>query len=247
MRYLQILLIEDNRSAALDVEMLLDEMDIKLAAVKDNAADALDYIYKEQPDLIIMDIELKGDKSGIEIAKEIDHLQIPIIFTTSFKDKKSYQASKEVYSFGYLVKPFNKLSLQSALEQGIKVLFPEGQLEAPDIQIEEGMVLQSTVLVKHLNMLYPVKFGDILYIQGEGNYCTIFTCTRKFLLKMSLRKLMAALPPTEFAPIHKSYIVRLDKVEAIDIGSGKLMVGKEELPLGRNFKNTFLERFNVLK
>jgi DNA-binding LytR/AlgR family response regulator len=247
MQNLQIALIEDNKSAALDVEMLLDEMGIKLASVKDNAEDALHYIYKEQPDLIIMDIELKGEKSGIDVAKEIDHLRIPIIFTTSYKDKKSYEAAKEVYSFGYLVKPFNRLSLQSALEQAIKALFPEGQLEAPSTEGQEGMVLKGMVLVKHLNMLYPVKFSDILYIQGEGNYCSIFTCHRKFLLKTSLRKLIASLPTTEFVPIHKSYIVRLDKVESIDIGSSKLCVGMEELPLGRNFKNTFLERFNVLK
>ncbi len=93
MKNLQISLIEDNRSAALDVEMLLDEMDIKLAAIKDNGEDALQYIYEAQPDLIIMDIDMKGEKSGLDIAKEIDHLRIPIIFTTSYKDKKSYEAS----------------------------------------------------------------------------------------------------------------------------------------------------------
>jgi DNA-binding LytR/AlgR family response regulator len=246
MQNLQVLLVEDDRSAALDVEMLLDEMGLKLAAVKDNADAALQYIYDEQPDLVIMDLELKGNKSGLEIAKEIDHLRIPIIFTTSYKDQKTYEQAKSTYSFGYLVKPFSKLSLQSMLEQAVKTLFPDDELEIPS-NVVEGMVLANIILVKHLNVLYPVRFDSILFVQGEGNYCAIHTNQRKFMLKMSLRKMLESVPATEFAPIHKSFIVRLDKVESIDVGAGKLTIGKEVLPLGRNFKNAFLERFNMLK
>ncbi len=240
-------MIEDDRSAALDVEMLLEEMGQKLAAIKDNADAALQYIYDEQPDLIIMDLELKGNKSGLDIAKEIDHLHIPTIFTTSYKDKQTYEQAKSTYSFGYLMKPFSKLSLQSMIEQAVKALFPGGGLEKPSEEVDERMILANAVWVKHVNVLYPVRFDNILFIQGDGNYCSIHTCQRKFMLKMSLRKLLESVPANEFAPIHKSFIVRLDKVESIDIGSGKLTVGKEVLPLGRNFKNAFLSRFNLLK
>ncbi|MBK8562278.1 MAG: response regulator transcription factor [Saprospiraceae bacterium] len=245
MQILQVLLVEDDRSAALDVEMLLDEMGLKLASLKDNAVDALQYIYDEQPDLIILDLELKGDKSGLDIANEINHLRIPIIFTTSFKDKTTFEQTKSTYSFGYLVKPFNKLSLQSTIEQAVKVLFPEDELEGPGEN--ELTIMPDMVLVKHVNMLYPVRYDNILFIQGEGNYCSIHTIQRKYLLKAPLKKMLEAMPPSEFAPIHKSFIVRLDKVESIDVGSGKLVVGKETLPLGRNFKNSFLSRFNQLK
>jgi DNA-binding LytR/AlgR family response regulator len=245
MQSLHVLLVEDDRSAALDVEMLLDEMGLKLAALKDNAEDALKYIYDEQPDLIIMDLELKGDKSGLDIANEINHLRIPIIFTTSFKDKTTFEQAKSTYSFGYLVKPFNKLSLQSTIEQAVKMLFPDDELEEP--RESEFAILSNAVLVKHVNMLYPVRYDSILFIQGEGNYCSIYTSQRKYLLKAPLKRMLESMPPSEFAPIHKSFIVRLDKVESIDVGSGKLVVGKETLPLGRNFKNAFLSRFNQLK
>lgn len=246
MQHLQVLLVEDDRSAALDVEMLLDEMGLQLAAVKDNAEDALNYIYAEQPDLIIMDVELKGKLSGLDIAKEISHLRIPVVFTTSYKDKISFEASKEAYSFGYLVKPFNKLSLQSVLEQAAKLLFPGGEIEESSTAASVN-ILPGTVLVKHVNVLYPVRFDEILFIQGEGNYCSIHTEGRKFMLKLSLRKLLESLPANDFSPVHKSFVVRLDKVDSIDIGSGKLTIGKEVLPLGRNFKTTFMDRFNVLK
>lgn len=244
---LQVLLVEDDKSAALDVEMLLEEVGLKLMAVIDNADEAIKFIYQEQPDLIIMDVALRGAATGLDIAKEIKHLRIPVVFTTSYNDKKVFEEAKTAYSFGYLVKPFDKLSLLSTLEQAVKVLYPsEDNLELPTGAVA-GDVLRGVILVKHVNTLYPVRFEEILFIQGEGNYCSIHTENRKFMLKMSLRKLLEAIPPNEFSPVHKSFIVRLDKVESIDVGSGKLVVYKEVLPLGRNFKNAFLERFNVLK
>ncbi|MCC6725610.1 MAG: response regulator transcription factor, partial [Saprospiraceae bacterium] len=202
-------------------------------------------IYEEQPDIVILDLELKGEKSGLDIAREITHLQIPIIFTTSYKDKATFEQTKQFYCFGYLVKPFNKISLQSVLEQTIKTLFPEGELNEPSAV--EAPNLPNTVLVKHVNMLFPVKLDSILFIQGEGNYCSIHTVQRKFMLKTSLKRLLDSLPATEFSAVHKSFIIRLDKVESIDVSSGKLVVGKETLPLGRNFKTAFLSRFSQLK
>lgn len=234
-------------SAALDVEMLLDEMGLQLAAKVDNSEAALKFIHSEQPDLIIMDVELKGEKSGLDIAKEINHLRIPIIFTTSYKDKVSFEASKAVHSFGYLVKPFDKISLQSTMEQAIKSIYPEEPLETAPVSLGAGTILSDTVLVKHGNLLYTVRFNEIFYIQGDGNYCSIHTDSRKYLVKLSLRKILEALPASEFMAIHKSFIVRLSKVDSVDISSGKLMVGKDVLPLGRNYKNEFLERFNILK
>jgi DNA-binding LytR/AlgR family response regulator len=247
MHRLSVLLVEDDVSAALDVEMLLDEMGLKLAAKMDNSEDALKYIYNEQPDLIIMDVELKGEKSGMDLAKEITHLRIPIIFTTSFKDKTIFEASKSVNSIGYLVKPFDKLSLQSIMEQAAKTIFPDDALETATNVVGSGTILSDTLLVKHGTLLYPVRFNDIYYIQGEGNYCSIHTECRKYMVKLSLRKILEALPSAEFVPVHKSFIVRLNKVSAVDVGSGKLTVGKDTLPLGRNFKNSFLECFNILK
>lgn len=247
MQRLQILLVEDNRSAALDVEMLLDEMGLELVAVKENGEDALSFIYQEQPDLIIMDIQLKGEKTGLEVAQEIKHLRIPLIFTTSFNDKNTFEEVKLLNSFGYLVKPFNKLSLQSALEQAAKVLYPEEDLDMSSQEMLQREVLAETVLVRHNSVFHQIRFDNILFIQGEGNYCSIHTDSRKYLLKMSLRKILEQLPPSQFAPVHKSFIVRLDKVDTIDVGGGKLMVNKEALPLGRNFKNAVMERFNVLK
>jgi DNA-binding LytR/AlgR family response regulator len=243
---LRILLVEDDISAALDVEMLLADMGYTLMATIKEGNKALATILEEQPDLIIMDIELKGKLSGMDIAKEIKHLEIPIIFTTSYTDKQMFNEAKETYSFGYIVKPFDKLTLQSTIEQAVKTLYSGETLDHDTSNWKDGLVKDS-LLVKHNNILYKVRFEEILFIQGEGNYCTLNTASKKYVVKMSLKKVLEELPGEFFLPIHKSHIANLAAIESIDPGSNKVLIGKLELPIGRNFKNLLLERFKLLK
>jgi DNA-binding LytR/AlgR family response regulator len=244
---LQIILVEDDPSAALHVEMLLSEMGYGLLHVINNGEQAVNVIVAEQPDLVIMDIGLQGKLSGLDVANEIQPFKIPLIFTTSFRDKETFDTAGKTYSFGYLVKPFDKLTLQSAIEQVIRAVYHQPGLDEKDQHWSEGLLVKDSFLIKHQNILYKVRLDDFLYIQGEGNYSTLFTKERKYVVKISLKKLLAELPAEKFSPVHKSYIVNVEKIEAIDVGLNKLIIGKESVPLGRNFKNSFFERFKTLK
>ena len=244
---LKILLVEDDLSSALEVEMLLGEMGHELLGKIDNGCEALNFILLEQPDIVIMDIGLRGSMSGIEVAKQVSHLQIPIIFTTAFKEKSTYEASKEAYTFGYLVKPFDKLTLQSALEQAAKAVCKQSDLDEEELVPESVGQVSGSLLVKRGNVFYKVRLDEINYVQSEGNYCTLYTDNRKFVLKTSLKKMLESLTMEHFSPVHKSFIVQLDKLESIDVKSNKLTVGKATLPVGRNYKNKLIERFKMLK
>lgn len=237
---LRILLVEDDPSAALDVEMLLAEMGYQLMATIQEGEAALAHIQAEQPDLIIMDIELKGKLSGMDIAKEIKHLEIPIIFTTSHSDRQMFDESKLTNSFGYIVKPFNRLTLQSTIELVVKTFYGG---ESSDL--EEAN--KDSLLVRHNNVFYKVRFSEILYIHGEGNYCTLNTTSKKYVVRSSLKKLLEELPGELFLPIHKSYIANLAAIESLDPKTNKVIINKQELPLGRNFRNRLLVHFKLLK
>lgn len=247
MTSLRILLVEDDPSAALDVEMLIDELGYELIAKIDNGQQALHEIQAVQPDLVIMDIELKGKLSGLDIAKEIKHLEIPVIFTTSYRDKEVFESTKSTYSFGYLVKPFDRLTLQSAIEQVVRALYNEEVLLSGDEVWKEDLLVRDCFLIKNQNLLHKVFLDDISYIQGEGNYCTLFAKGKKYVVKISLKKILNDLDLQRFAPVHKSYIVHLDKVDAIDVSTNKIIIDKDQLPLGRAFKQRLLERFKLLK
>ncbi len=246
MNTLQILLVEDNLTYALEVEMLLSEMGYQIAATLDNGDEALHFILDNQPDLILMDIHLKGSRTGLDIAKEIQHLKIPIIFTTVSTDKQDFEDAHKAYSFGYLVKPFNKLTLQSAIERTIKALFPENELNEEDVWREDEF-FRNCFLIKAHNVLHKVSVEDINFIHGEGNYCTLHAKGKKYVVKISLKKMLDLLDRERFLPVHKSYMVQLDKVDSIDVVTNKIHVGQEVIPLGRNFKPKLLGKFRLLK
>ena len=85
---LNILIVEDSISYSIELEQLASEIGFNVIGVVDNSADALDTIFSTPPDIILMDINIKGKLNGIEIAKKINHLNIPILYITSFNDEK---------------------------------------------------------------------------------------------------------------------------------------------------------------
>jgi len=92
MNDLQVLIVEDNLSFALEVEMLITESGYSLLGSVESAAKALTLITKNKPDLILLDIGIKGTMNGIELAEIIEELMIPIIFMTQSRDDETYSS-----------------------------------------------------------------------------------------------------------------------------------------------------------
>ena len=242
----QILLVEDSPSFAFEVEMLIEELDYELLSTVDNAEGALAAINQFRPDLILMDIELKTKLTGLDVANFVKHLNIPIIFTTSFNDQETYKKAQESHFYGYLVKPFDRLSLQSAIENAVKRITLNTQEMNRQENLTADIANNNRLLIKQNGVLRKIDTNEILFIQGEGNYSTLITPGKRFVVKMSMKKLMESLK-TEIVPVHRSYCVRLDKVDGIDTKEDLIIIGEHKLPLGRRYKTAVLERFDLLK
>ncbi len=117
---LNILIVEDNLSFSLELEMLIDEMGYQLVDSVDNSERALEIIHSKMPDLILMDIDINGNLSGTQVGEKIKHLDIPIIFTTSFDDESHYKDAQDSNIIGYLIKPISKFSLKTNIDMAIK-------------------------------------------------------------------------------------------------------------------------------
>ena len=247
MNSLRILLVEDDPIAALDVEVLLSDLGYTLIATVDNGEAARKASFAEQPDLVILDIQLKGELTGLDVATLIAPLHIPIIFTTYHRDQATYEAASKAYSFGYLVKPFDKLTLQNSIEQAVKAIYSENVLDKTDAtEWADNYLLKDRFLIKSNGIFHKVLVSDILYIKGDGNYSLIHTRERRFIVKISLKKMLEKLSPHEFVPSHKQYIVQLDKVDTVDTAFNQIAINTDSLPLGRHFKKEFLDRFQKI-
>ena len=113
----KILVVEDEGLIALDIENHLHELGYQVAGVAETGDDAIQLALDSEPDLVLMDIRLKGNMDGIEAAASItSQFDVPIIFLTAFADQQTLDRAKLVSPFGYILKPFDTVDLRTNIE-----------------------------------------------------------------------------------------------------------------------------------
>lgn len=235
----RILIVEDNELFATRIEIQLTELGYEIAGMTDNSEDALHLVLSEMPDLIIMDINIQGKSDGVSVAEKIKKLKIPVLFITSNKEKDFYERAKKTPFIGYLIKPFDEITLQSAIEFGLKNVRTEPEKT-------EEIIQNNHLLVRHGNKLRKLDLTAVSVLTSDGNYCNIQTEKEKFVINMSLTKVLNSLPESDFIRIHKKHIVRVEKIENIYLNDGYLEIGGRKLPVGRTFKEGLMKRFDIL-
>ncbi len=113
----KILIVEDEAIVAEDIHNSLQNLGYTMSAVVSSGEEAITKIEEDKPDLVLMDIVLKGDMDGIEAAGQIhSRFNIPVVYLTAFTDKKTIERAKLTEPFGYIVKPFEDRELHSTVE-----------------------------------------------------------------------------------------------------------------------------------
>ena len=242
----KILIVEDDPGYAIELRMLVDELGYEVQALVDNAEDFFKILEKEKPDLVLMDIKIKGELSGLEIAKQIEDKDINTIFITSFDDKTMFEEAKTIKNFGYIVKPFNHLTLESAIEVALMNSAENNDLieESPDWK--EDLILKNHVFIKKTNRLEKVAINDIKFVEADGNYCIISTELKKYILKMSLVKAGEILSSHAFLRVNKSTILNMEKVSSIVLSENQIISGSKEFPIGKRYKAKVINRLNLM-
>lgn len=113
----KIAIIEDEGVVALSLRSRLEAANYSVTGIADSAHSALSLVANTTPDLVLMDVGLKGEQNGIEVAHTIrDRWKIPVIFLTGYADPDIINSAQQTDSFGYLIKPINPIELQNAIQ-----------------------------------------------------------------------------------------------------------------------------------
>jgi len=135
----RIYIVEDEAIIALEIKRSIIKLGYIFAGQASNYDDALQGIQRTKPDLILIDIMLRGSKSGIEIAKALtDHQSTPIIFLTSVTDEQTMQEAILTAPASYLLKPFRREELHSAILLGLHKASLQSVLNIETIEIKKG-------------------------------------------------------------------------------------------------------------
>lgn len=113
----KILIVEDEAIVAMDISYQLTEMGYQVCAIADNGATAIGLVEQHRPDIVLMDIVLKGSMDGVETAKHVSHrFQTPVIFLTAYSDSHTIMRAAQTAPYGYLTKPFQANELRAVIE-----------------------------------------------------------------------------------------------------------------------------------
>jgi len=113
----QILIVEDERLVAEDIKETLKELGYTVMGIVDNGEEAVESVREEEPDLVLMDIVLKGEMDGIEAARIINsEFDVPVIYLTAYADDKRLKRAKVTEPYGYILKPYRERELHSNIE-----------------------------------------------------------------------------------------------------------------------------------
>lgn len=186
-----LLIVEDEFVIAQDLRMIVNSLGYGVSGVAKSAAEALDILDREKPDLILLDIKIIGQVNGVELAKLIEkEYHIPYLYVTSYADTSTLNSVKETNPVGYVLKPFDKRDIRVALEMSFAKIaamgkFQNSKSKTPDISKE--IIGQSGSLKDALNKLSQVAPTNVtVLIYGEtGTGKELFA---KALHNMSPRK-----------------------------------------------------------
>ncbi len=112
-----VLIVEDEPLIAMDIERRLLRLGYGVVAIADSAETALEAIHQSRPDLVLMDIQLYGDRNGIQVAAQVqEQFGLPVVYLTAHADLATLEQAKATRPFGYIIKPFENHDLSTAIE-----------------------------------------------------------------------------------------------------------------------------------
>lgn len=229
MKY-KVLIVDDEPLAINVIKRHLESFpDFELSATAQNAVDAFSIISKEHIDVVFLDINMPT-MSGLELIRNLKNPPL-VVITTAFREYAV--ESFDLEAMDYLVKPISIerfMSSISRIEKRLALGFTETKTEVTQQSTQE----KDHVFLKIDKRMVKVHFNDIVYIESLKDYVCIKTKTEKLINHNNLVSIAEHLPEDQFVRIHRSFIINLNKVKAIE--GNCIEIDGKLLPIGRNYQ-----------
>ncbi|MBT5401989.1 MAG: response regulator transcription factor [Crocinitomicaceae bacterium] len=225
-------IVDDDELSRSVLEDLINDTDgFSLVASCESGVDAFKILQEEPVDLLFLDIEMPK-MDGMELIKNLNPLP-QVVFITSHPEYAAESYEYDVTDFiqkplthGRFLKAINKA------EQRFKV-------EKANIS-SEG----ESIFIKADSRLVRINLKDICYIEALGNYMKIYTQEGRFTILSTMKEIAEKLSGNDFVRVHRSYLVRLDKIESIE--DHYIKMGAKHISIGKAYKEELTSRLNLL-
>ena len=252
MEKLNIFIVEDESIVAKDIQNSLTKLGYTVVGIANNGTDAIERIVELSPDLVLMDIMIKGDLTGIDVSEKIkEKINVPVIFLTAYADEGTLAKAKITEPYGYILKPFKEIDLHSTIEMAVykhqkdSAVLKERDLLYSMVENKDDSS-KDILFVKANSRLAKVHLKDIYFIEALKDYVIINTQNTRYTVHSTMKEIDKKLGTTEFARIHRSFIARLDKIQSIDSQNVILENDKKVIPVGGSYREELMQKLNML-
>lgn len=242
---IRVFALEDDFFHQENLKITLEDLGYDLVGLEDKAEGMLSIVKEKKPDIVLLDIQLSGEESGIDLGHKINQdLPTPIIYVTSFTDPQTFKKASLTHPYAYLSKPVEKLALQSSIELALQAAV---DTENQDREWESDILFRDVFFVKIGPKLVKIHPNDVLYLEVSGNrYCKIVTKDREAHIRGTLPEIQKKLSPSPYVRVHKSFLINPNFLESIHQLNQTIQIGSHEIPLGKTYKDSLYDRLNRL-
>jgi len=236
----KILVVEDEIIIADNICDTLNDLGYETLEPAINYSEAVETIEREIPDIAILDIQISGRKSGIDLAKKINkYFNFPFIYLTSNSDSLTFNEAKQTNPSAFLAKPFSKEDLFLAVEVAIHNFSVRNKQN-----INDSAIINEALFFKEKGVFKKKYFVDILFIKSDHVYVDIFfkngTCQ---VVRIGLSEIMNKLN-SSFVRVQRGYIINLNEITQIE--SKVVRIGEHRIPIGKTYKDALLKHVNTV-
>jgi DNA-binding LytR/AlgR family response regulator len=223
------IIVEDNELAILSIKKCIERNgDIHIKKIFSSAEEASAYLTHDFCDLLFLDVEM-GNMSGIDLLKQLINAPNIIIISA----KPDYAA--EAFNFDvadYIVKPLTYERFEKAI---LKVKTIQENLQASS---------KDFFYLKQQQKMVQLFFKDVIYIEALADYVNIYTSTNRYTILSTMKAVENQFPKKDFMRVHRSFIVRLDKIREIE--ENTITVEGKLIPISRSNKEEFQKKINLI-
>ncbi|MFC0603790.1 LytR/AlgR family response regulator transcription factor [Winogradskyella pulchriflava] len=229
MKSLNIYIVEDEPLIVSTIEVALRKQGFYAIGDAEDYDTALRDIELLKPDLTLVDIQLSGDKDGVDLAEALDKKRLPYLFLSSQTDPNTIERVKHTNPLGYIVKPFTETGLRTNIE-----------LAWHNYQDSK----QHFLTIKHEGRLHRINQNTISYLKAYDNYCYIVTNAETYLVPHTLKHISEQLEGNDFIKAHRSYVVNLKHISSID--KNTIFLGDDSIPVSASQKSLVVSKLKSI-
>jgi two-component system response regulator LytT len=241
---ISILMIEDDEATAKSMVLILEEFGFAIDGLAHTLEDAITLLNKRVFDIALVDIDLNGSSSGLQLGRMInDHFQIPFIFITGSSDKNILEEAVNAHPAAYLVKPASPASLFVTIQRAIQNF---SSYTVARIKPKEETEF---FFIKRKRGYQKIEWAEVIALSSEQNYTRLSMadksdCFLRSTLSMTLKYIIPKHLAHNFVQVNRSEVVQVKYITQLD--EEELTTSLKPFTLTKGFQKELKERLNIL-